>query len=213
MNCVAFDITHHPAKVSMVERLKGSKGYLILQKLTVDSFEHQEYLLFSAFDEAGQSLDQETCQKLFSCSGIVRDAPILPDSVTNRLKQEAQRHAQATIARSLEENSRHFQEARDQLEKWAEDMVVASEKELADTKAQIKALNRQARLAVTMDEQKQIQDNIASLEKKKRRQRQQIFEVEDEIERKRDALIAALEKRLTQKTTIEPLFTIGWSVV
>jgi predicted nucleic acid-binding Zn-ribbon protein len=99
------------------------------------------------------------------------------------------------------------------LEKWAEDMVVASEKELADTKAQIKALNRQARLAVTMDEQKQIQDNIATLEKKKRRQRQQIFEVEDEIERKRDALIAALEKRLTQKTSIEPLFTIGWSVV
>jgi predicted nucleic acid-binding Zn-ribbon protein len=128
-------------------------------------------------------------------------------------RSEARRHAQATISRSLEENNRHFREARDQLEKWAEDMVVASEKELADTKAQIKALNRQARLAVTMDEQKQIQDQIQTLEKKKRRQRQQIFEVEDEIERKRDALIAALEKRLTQKTSIEPLFTICWSVV
>jgi ERCC4-related helicase len=213
VNRIAFDITHHPAKISMVERLKGNKGYLILQKLTVDSFEHQEYLLFSAFDETGQSLDQETCQKLFNCSGIVKNESMVPDSAANRLKQEAQRHAQATIARSLEENNRHFQEARDQLEKWAEDMVVASEKELADTKAQIKALNRQARLAVTMDEQKQIQDQIQALEKKKRRQRQQIFEIEDEIERKRDALIAALEKRLTQKTSIEPLFTICWSVV
>jgi hypothetical protein len=213
VNLVEFDISHHPVKISMVEQLKGKKGCLILQKLAIDSFEHEEYLLFSGFDDTGRSLDQETCQKLFSCAGIVGDDSVLPDSAADRLKKEAQRHAQATIARSLEENSRHFQEARDQLEKWAEDMIIASEKELADTKEQIKALSRQARLAATLEEQKQWQDKIAALEKQKRRQRQRIFDVEDQIEQKRDAMIAALEKRLTQKTTIEPLFTIRWSVV
>ncbi len=41
------------------------------------------------------------------------------------------------VSTSLERNSQHFNEAREQLEKWAEDMVVAVERELRDTKEQI----------------------------------------------------------------------------
>jgi hypothetical protein len=51
------------------------------------------------------------------------------------------------------------------------------------------------------------------VEKKKRRQRQRIFDVEDEIMEKRDTLINALEKRIQQRTESEPLFTIRWTVV
>jgi hypothetical protein len=50
-------------------------------------------------------------------------------------------------------------------------------------------------------------------EKKKRRQRQQIFDLEDEITQKRDDLITTLERGMTQKTSLEPLFTIVWKVV
>ena len=46
-----------------------------------------------------------------------------------------------------------------------------------------------------------------------RRQRQEIFQVEDSIIEKRDGLINSLEKRLTQKTESERLFTIAWAVV
>jgi hypothetical protein len=48
-------------------------------------------------------------------------------------------HADADVACSLEDNNRLFSEERERLEKWAEDMVFAAEKELADTKAQIKS--------------------------------------------------------------------------
>ena len=134
-------------------------------------------------------------------------------SATFRLEAEADRHIHATINRSLETNNRHFQEARDMLERWAEDAILSSEKELKDTKEQIKALNRQARQAPTLEEQRQFQDRIRTLEKKKRRQRQEIFDVEDEIMEKRDRLITQLEDRLSQKSEIEPLFTIRWKVV
>ena len=92
-------------------------------------------------------------------------------------------------------------------------MVVAAEKELADTKAQIKSIRRQSRLATTLDEQNDLQQKIVALEKKQRKQRQQIFEVEDEIAEKRDTLIAALQRRMSQKTKITPLFTIQWRVI
>jgi len=84
---------------------------------------------------------------------------------------------------------------------------------LEDTKEQIKVCRRQARQATTLEEQHEIQDKIRKLEKQQRRQRQEIFKVEDEIIEKRDSLIDALERRLAQTTASEPLFTIRWSVV
>ncbi|MFN6195515.1 MAG: hypothetical protein ACK5BN_17025, partial [Planctomycetota bacterium] len=62
-------------------------------------------------------------------------------------------------------------------------------------------------------EQHEIQDKIQKLERQQRRQRQEIFKVEDEITVKRDRLVESLEKRLAQKTSRETLFTIRWSVV
>lgn len=210
---VVFDISDHPTRISMVEALQGKSGWLVLQRLAIDSFEREEHLLFSAFDDNGRSLDQETCKKLFNCRGRVADSLDVPAGERQRLAADAERHAKATVSKSLERNNRHFNEARDQLEKWAEDMVVAAEKELRDTKEQIKALNRQARHATTVDEQHGLQEKIRGLEKKKRRQRQKIFDVEDEIMDKRDTLIDALERRMEQRTSVQPLFTIRWAVV
>jgi len=209
---VAFDVTSHPARIALVEQIKGKAGHLILQHLRIDSFEREEYLLFSGFTDDGRSLDQETCAKLFNCAGAVTGNSIVADNVQGHLAGDADRHVRATIHRSLEANNRHFNEAREQLDKWAEDMEVAAQKELDDTKRQIRALNRQARQATTVQEQHALQDKIRQLEQKKRRQRHHIFDVEDEITAKRDQLIEALERRMQQKTAVTPLFTIRWKV-
>jgi len=209
---VEFDVSGRQSRISLVEDLKGKSGWLILQRLTIDSFEREEYLLFSGFDDSGKAFDQESCEKIFNCRGQVLDRVNVPEHERRHLAADAGRHAKATISKSLERNNQHFNEARVQLEKWADDMVLAAEKELHDTKEQIKALNRQARQATTVEEQHQVQERIKELEKKKRRQRQRIFDVEDEIMEKRDTLIDALESRMQQRTENTPLFTIRWTV-
>jgi hypothetical protein len=209
---LTFDVTHHPTKLAVVESLRGKAGFLTLCRLTVDSYEREEYLLFSGFDDGGTALDQETMEKLFVCEGHVNELAPIPAGASARLAAEAERHARAAISRSLEQNSKHFNEAREKLERWAEDMVVSAEKALTDTKEQIKALRRQARQAETLEAQREIQEKVQKLERQQRRQRQEIFRVEDEIMQKRDDLIDQLEKRLSQKSDVETLFTIRWSV-
>ena len=213
---IVFDVTNHPTRLHVIEALRGKSGYLTLIRLTIDSYQREEYLLFSGFDEAGVSLDQETMEKLFGCAGRTThdgdDDDMIPAAVTQRLDGEAQRHAQATVSRSLEQNSTHFHEARETLEKWADDMVLSAEQALLDTKEQIKARRRQARQAVTLAEQHEIQEKIQKLERQQRRQRQEIFKAEDEIIEKRDQLIDSLERRLAQRTETETLFTIRWAV-
>ena len=211
---IVFDTQKNEARITLVDQLRGQSGVLTLQKLTVDSFDKQEYLLFSAITDQGTSLDQETCEKLMdTVAATVPDAVQMPSSTVQRLQAEAKRHADATISQSLEGNSRYFNEAREKLEKWADDLVLAAEKALKDTKEQIKILQRQARLATNLADQHEIQQKIQKLEKQQRRQRQEIFQVEDTIIEKRDTLIESLEKRLTQKTESERLFTIEWSVI
>ena len=210
---ITFDVTNHGMRVHVVEALRGKAGHLVLTRLQIESYEREEYLLFSGFDDDGTTLDQETMEKLFGCSGHVDALTDIPEAVAKRLEAEAQRHAKATISLSLEQNSAHFNQAREKLEKWADDMVLAAEKALADTKEQIKALRRQARQAVTLEEQHSIQEKIQKLERQQRRQRQEIFTVEDEIMEKRDSLIDQLERRLAQRTETETTFTIRWRVV
>lgn len=210
---IHFDISRHPTRIAVVEALRGQRGYLTLTRLTIESYEREEHLLFSGFTDDGAPLDPETMEKLFQCGGHVAGTATIPDTVSRRLAAESERHAQATLSRSLEQNNRYFHEAREKLERWADDMVLSAEKALADTKEQIKALRRQARQATTLAEQHAIQEKLQKLERQQRRQRQEIFRIEDEIMEKRDQLIDQLEKRLAQRTQVETLFTIRWAVV
>ena len=210
---VHFNITNHPVRISIVENLKGKSGYLTLTKLTIDSYEKEEYLLFNGITDDGQRLDQEICEKLFQCVGEVKEVNEWSNDKHELLLKDAKRHVEATISQSLENNNKYFQEERERLEKWADDLILAAEKELHDTKAKIKEAKRQARLATSTEEQYEIQNKIKELERQQRRQRQRIFEVEDEIMEKRDQLIDELEKRMVQKTEQEELFTIRWKVV
>lgn len=207
-----FDISNHPVKISLVEALKGTKGWLVLDLLRLESFQEEEHLLFSGLDDAGNAVDQETCEKMFACF-LVREPALTGESVPDTLADNAKRHQKAVLNRIMESNHQFFQIERDKLEKWADDKILAAEQQLADTKIKIRALKRESRQAETVEQQKEFHERIRDLERKQRRQRQQIFDAEDEILAKRDELIDALEKRMTKKTEVRRLFAVRWSVV
>jgi hypothetical protein len=210
---LCFNISEHPGRIALVEGLKGKSGYLTLSRLTIQSFETEEYLLFSGITDDSRSLDNETCAKLFNVSAEDIGPVSIPIEVEQRLAAEMGQHQRATANRSLEANNKHFNAARERLEQWAEDKMLAAEKALKDTKEQIKALRRQARQAETLEEQHKIQERLKQHEQRQRKQRRDIFKVEDQIEEQRDNLITSLEKRLARDQQSERLFTLRWSVV
>ena len=212
LQCLQFDYSNNLMKISVVEQLMGKSGQLTLNKLAIDSFQREEHLIFTAVTDDGVVLDQECCEKLFSCFGEVNASKGLIDQTKDKLFDNKNRQIEAKINEVLESNNKHFQSERDRLDKWADDKVTGAEQTLADTKAKIRTLKRESRQAPTLEEQKDFQEKIKLEECKQRKQRQEIFDVEDEILEKRDELIDALEKRLNQNTEIEELFTIRWQV-
>lgn len=207
-----LDYGKHGARVSVIEELRGKSGWLTLARLEVTAFETTEALLFSGLIDDGQILDQETCEKLMAIPAAGKPTP-LNVPVPETLLANNQRAIQATIAQVLDANQRLFNEERDKLERWVDDKLLAAEEALKNTKARIAQLKRDARKAATLQEQDGIQRELSELERKQRRQRQEIFDVEDEIISKRDELIASLQQRLQEKTSNETLFSVRWQVI
>lgn len=66
---------------------------------------------------------------------------------------------------------------------------------------------------MTLEEQERIQKELIENERRLRRQRQEIFDVEDEIIEQRDALIDTLQQRMQEETETQTLFVVRWRVV
>lgn len=212
---LSFDYTNHATKISVAEKLKGQSGWLTLSVLGVDAFNRQEFLLFTAKTDSGQLIDNDACKRLFNLGASVgrsengNEQSTLPSELIELKK----RQIDAKLAEVMDENNALFEVERDKLEKWAEDKVFAAEEALRDTKAQIKSVKRESRHALTVEEQKLNQEKLKQLERLQKRQRMEIFDIEDEIADKRDELIAALEERMKQRTEVTELFTIRWQVI
>ena len=208
---IEFDYSNHPTKISIIESLVSKSGWLTLKKLRMVSLRAEEYLVFTGTTDNGQILDAETCEKLFSC-GAVRSPKSINDDSPQELLQNSKRQIDAKVSEIVQKNNLFFQAEREKLEKWADDKILGAEQALTDTKNHMRALKREARIANTIEEQQKIQTEIRDLEKIQRKQRQEIFDVEDEIIEKRDELIDALEEKLKQTTFVDELFTIRWNV-
>lgn len=213
---ISLDYSRHGTRMSVIEELKGKSGWVKLVRLVVTAYETTETLLFSGTCDDGSTLDQETCERLMLVQAAGRPvvlAGAAAPTPPTMLAVNSARQVEAAVAAILETNQRLFTDERDKLEKWADDKLMAAEEHLRNTKARIAQLKRDARKAPTLREQSGIQQELSELERQQRKQRQDIFAVEDAIIERRDALIEALQERLKQTTEEEHLFTIYWSVV
>lgn len=207
---LTFNLTEHPAKVSVIEGLQCKEGWLELNLLELESFQQEEHLVFSAQTDTGELLDHEACVRLFNIEATSKPCAL---GAPEGFSQLAKRQIDAALSKALDENDQYFQREREKLDKWAEDQVLSAEMQLEDTKIKIRDAKKQARVAQTIEEQKAAQEAIKQLERLQRRQRQSIFDVEDEIEAKRDSLIEALERQMHKTSSTHRLFTIRWRIV
>lgn len=205
-----FQLSASPHKISVLEGLASRSGWLELNLLELESFQLEEHLVFSAQVDDGSWLDAEACEQMLGLTAT--DRPVTDKVPPADFTTNIRRQIEAALSRALDENNQYFQREREKLEQWAEDQIHAAEQALHDTKDRIKDAKRGARAASTVEEQSVIQSELKELERQQRRQRQQIFDVEDEIEAKRDELIAALHRRINQHSRAVPLFRIRWSL-
>lgn len=208
---IVFDYSGWPAKAVSIEPLVGRSGILAAHCLSFSGFDEQDHVLFAGKTDDGQDIDPDIVRRLFEMPCRQADGEIGNERA--RLDSILARRERDVIEALKRQNAQWFADESQKLEKWAEDKVFAAEKELKDAKTRILELKREARSAGSPEQQHRIQTQIQDLEKSKRRLRQRIFEVEDEIIDERDRMISDLEARLQQDISKQELFAVRWTVV
>lgn len=209
---IEFDYTGHEGKVTILEPLLNQTGWLQLTLCSVESLDQAEdHLLFAAATDSGNFLDDAQAQRLLTLPGKVKDQlPFneLPGSLAAITKA-----AQKSLLTDISvRNSQFFEAELKKLDGWADDQIASSEKGLKDVKRLIRDLRNQASKASTLTDQARLQNEIGELERRKRRLRQDIFEVEDRILAQRDELVGVIRRKLEQSVTSQILFTMRWSL-
>lgn len=208
---IQFDYSQYGQKVTLLEELKGQKGWLSITVLSLDSFQEEEHIVITAMTDDGRVLDVDLCERLLQVNATVLSDVV--DTIPDLFQANIDKQYQVALNHALELNDEFFRKERDKLEQWAEDSLLAVEKMLEDVKLKISSLKRESRKAPDIETEKRLQEEIQKAEKEKRRMRQQVFDVEDEIADKRDALIEALEQRLHRSSKAENLFAVRWQLV
>ena len=112
--------------------------------------------MFNGFTNDGVQIDQEICEKIFQCDATEHQNNGVDTKIELQLVNDSKVYVEATKNRVLDENNKYFKEEQEKLQKWADDIVKASEKELDDLKIQIREINRKLRMATTTEEQFQL---------------------------------------------------------
>ena len=86
------------------------------------------------------------------------------------------------------------------------------EREIKEIDIQIKEARRGATAALTLEEKLAGQKQIKALESQRNEKRRSLFDAQDDIDRRREQIIAEIEGKLQQRVSQDKLFSIRWKL-
>lgn len=211
---LTFDYSKSDKKISILENVKGKQGWLQAKQIAISSFELEDHILFAAFDDDGNILQPEQCQRLFSLSATTETTSLTLASESKTKFKEIYHSQQVNIVEeNRQRNHKFFDEEVDKLEKWSDDVRNSIKFEIKELDKEIKTRKTEARKLLNLEQKVKEQRIIKDLEKKLADKRYNQYQNEDDIEKKKDNLLDEVEKRLQQQTSHSELFTIRWKII
>ena len=211
---IVLDYAAYGAKVSVVEPLRGQHGWLEVQSLQIRSLGAvEEHVLVAAVDANGNAFDEQVTERLLNlpCASNVQ---VETSSVEHRppLEAEIERQKLLVVADLETRNLGAFTQETEKLDAWADDLKVGLERDIKELDRRIKESRTKSKGAATLADKLVAQKEQRDLEGQRDRKRRELFDRQDEIQRKRDGLIDELERQLKQEISVSTVLTCEWEL-
>jgi len=191
----------------------GTSWYLQVNKLSIKSFENEEYLLVTALTDHGEVLHPDLAKSIFHMPGEYKWNIHLNDVLSKQMKQESDNIIQMTYDSSLDRNSQSFQEEIMKLDAWEEDRKISLLKAMDEIKDEIQFKRRESLKINDTNAKVQLRNEAMKLEVKQRKMQEEYFKQVKEIEDQKRELIQEIERRMQAGKSVKQLFTIKRSIV
>jgi len=217
---IVLDYAAYGVKVSVLETMRQRSGWLEVQSLQIRSLGAiEEHLLVATVDEIGQAYDQDVSERLLSlpCSSTSRrdgqqSIEFVPAD-RRPLDAEITRQKNVIITDLESRNMGAFTQEAEKLDDWADDLKVGLEREIKELDRRIKETRTKSKGAATLADKLAAQKEQRDLEGQRDKKRRELFDRQDEIQRKRDGLIDELERQLKQEITVSTVLTCEWEII
>ena len=210
---VEFHYSETEGKMKLLDELVGTEGYMLVEKISIDSFEQEDHLVIACLKQDGSYVYPDIAERMLGLPAELIGKEAIDNGIQEKLQEKISEMQNEIVADSAERNSKFFDEEMDKLDNWADDMKLGLEKEISDLDQEIRLRKSEAKKITWLDEKVSAQRAIKELEKKRTEKRQNLYEAQDEIDEKKDMLLDKIEKMLKQKVNRENIFTIKWRVI
>ena len=210
---VVFDYTNTPTKVTLLEEHLGQSGWMRVEKLSINSFEEEDYLLISCITDSGSEIYPEVAERMFSLSALEGEEVAVPDSIISCCHESIELQKENILSDSALRNRNFFDSEMEKLDTWADDMKLSLEKEITDLDAEIKLRKSEAKKMLNLEAKVVAQRAVKELEKRRSDKRMKLYQAQDEVDEQKEALLSKIEMMLEQKIAQEELFTVRWRVI
>ncbi|MCC6317302.1 MAG: DEAD/DEAH box helicase family protein [Gemmatimonadaceae bacterium] len=210
---ISFRYDPRQGRISAVEGMVGKSGWLLASLLSVESLDRAEdHMMFAARVDDGTRLDVDALGRMLRLDASVSGPCDIPPDVAAALSADEARR-QADVQLDISTRNAQFLDAEStKLDDWADDLKLGLEREIKELERQIKEVRKGATAALTLEDKLAARKRVQAIESSRNEKRKRLFEAQDEIEQRRDALLADVEARLDQSSRLERLFTIRWTV-
>lgn len=205
---LVLDYTAHGAKISVLEPFVGQSGILELHKLTVSTFDTEEFLILVAQSDSGEVLDDDVCRKLLSLPATVQQGNNDSMDFGDLLDAEVEQRLGEVDTR----NMKYFDEEVIKLDHWSDDLKQGLERELKELDKSIREAKKMASLAVSLKDKLEAQKEVKHFESSRNKKRRELFESQDNIDLQRDELIKQVERQMERKVNVEKVFGVNWVI-
>lgn len=206
---IAFQYTGIP-KITVIDPLVGKSGWLLVKKVTVNSFDIIDHVIVSCVCDDGTIIEQDIARRIFSVEGeiIGTSTDTEPDEIVSNYRKLFS----SFTGWLSEQNSKFFDEEMTKLDAWADDLKKSLEIEIKQLDVEIKTRKTESRKLSDLKAKVAEQREIKKLESTRNEKRKQLFTAQDEIEEKKEGLIDNIEMRMSQEITELELFKIKWEL-
>lgn len=206
-----FDYSDSNVKISILDSLCGKAGWLKVVRLTVTTFDAEDYVLLSGVTDRGEQLDEDQCRRLFSLKANVSSkAQEVPPNIQTSLTDLLKRKEVSIFEDLTERNVSFFEGEMLKLDSWAADVKSALENEIKELDKEIREQKKEAALIGDLEQKIERHRKVKELEKTRHERRKSLFEAQDQIDAKKEQLLSSTEERLKQHIERSEIFTIRW---
>lgn len=210
---VVFDLESYPYKSVLLEEYKGKEGWLVAYEVTASNeYDNEESIIFCVVADDGRVLPSEFGMKLLELDAETCEDCEVPESVKEKvtliLDAETGEYKDKVNAR-MEEFADYEIE---KYESWSDDQLVPLQNQVVEVRKEKDAVHRQIRKERNIKEKLLLKKQETQLADKLTKIQRNLFDMEDEYNKKVDKMTNKLLNSLESKFDKKVLFSIKWRI-